>query len=448
MYRKDSIAALATPKGIGALAIIRVSGEELCSLFKKITKKKTPVPRLATLSSIYCPTTKKTLDSAIIIYFKAPFSFTGEDLIEITCHGGHYIASSILDALFKLGVRPASAGEFSFRAFMNGKIDLTQAEAISELISAKSGLGVNNGLKNINGFVSRSVENIRKKVINMLSIIEHELDFSEEEIEQTNKEQHLLEIAKVKSEIRKLVKTTTIGKTLSYGSRVVLFGHPNAGKSSLFNYLLGYERTIVSNRSGTTRDVVEAWIEIEGVAVCLVDTAGYWDNSKNLIEVEGIERTKSQVEKADVVLFLDEKDPIKSYETAKNKLSFKKVFLIKTKSDIKKTKPTQKTKVLEISSKNGTGIDLLYKGLSTHLSSSLREIGPEDPVVVSKRQCHLLKEALNLLERAEKEATKGTTTDVLASYLHLTKDTLSEITGLISNEDLLNNIFSGFCVGK
>ena len=157
MYRKDSIAALATPKGIGALAIIRVSGEELCSLFKKITKKKTPVPRLATLSSIYCPTTKKTLDSAIIIYFKAPFSFTGEDLIEITCHGGHYIASSILDALFKLGVRPASAGEFSFRAFMNGKIDLTQAEAISELISAKSGLGVNNGLKNINGFVSRSV---------------------------------------------------------------------------------------------------------------------------------------------------------------------------------------------------------------------------------------------------------------------------------------------------
>jgi len=447
MYNNDTIAALATPPGIGALAIIRISGNNLLPLFKKLTNNKAPKDRLATFSSIYCPKTKDVLDSGLIIYFIAPNSFTGEDLIEINCHGGEYISKSILNALFSYNIRPANPGEFSFRAFMNGKIDLIQAEGISELIASKSSLAVKNNLNSVNGYVSNYVDKLKSEITNLLSLIEHELDFTEEEIDFTRYEILIDKLNLINDSISKIVSTASMGKMLSSGARVVLFGPPNAGKSSLFNALLGFDRAIVSEISGTTRDVVESWFELDGIPVCLIDTAGYWD-SDNYLESMGIERTKAQIELADIILFVDEKDPSLSYSHLDLELKVDKLLFIRSKADLETKAVNKKLDILQLSAKTGDGINELLNVLSTKLSSTFGTHTMLDPIIVSKRQKHLLLEAQIISEQSLELAKKHVETDILASVLHGLNDTLSEIIGNISSTDVVNNIFSEFCVGK
>jgi tRNA modification GTPase len=447
MYNNDTIAALATPPGIGALAIIRISGENLQVLFQKLTQNKVIKERFATFSSIYCPNTQEVLDNGIIIYFKAPNSFTGEDLIEINCHGGEYISSSILSSLYAYNLRPANPGEFSFRAFMNGKIDLTQAEAISELISSKSTRAVKNNLNNINGYVSNYVDKLRNDIINLLSIIEHELDFTEGEIEKTRYDKLADELYKIDSAISKIVNTSAMGKMLSSGARVVLFGPPNAGKSSLFNAILGFDRAIVSDVSGTTRDVVEAWFELSGIPVCLIDTAGYWD-SDNYLESMGIERTKQQTMLADIVLFIDIKNPAKTFSRLNLDLDQDKLLFIRSKDDLNNVFTSPEPDIISISTKENRGIDALLNILSAKLSLTFGSHSNLDPIIVSKRQRHLLLDAQNISNKALALTVDNIETDILASVLHGLNDTLSEIIGNISNTEVVNNIFSEFCVGK
>jgi len=447
MYNNDTIAALATPPGIGALAIIRISGKNLLPLFKKLTNNKAPKDRLATFSSIYCPVTKEVLDSGIIIYFMAPNSFTGEDLIEINCHGGEYISKSILNALFSYNIRPANPGEFSFRAFMNGKIDLIQAEGISELIASKSSLAVKNNLNSLNGYVSNYVDKLKNKITDLLSLVEHELDFTEEEIDSTRYEILIDKLNSINNDISKIVNTSSMGKMLSSGARVVLFGPPNAGKSSLFNALLGFDRAIVSEVSGTTRDVVESWFELDGFPICLIDTAGYWD-SDNYLESMGIARTKSQIELADIILFIDEQDPRHSYGRLNLELNMDKIIFVRSKIDLGVETVKSELDSLLLSTKNGDGINGLLNILSTKLSSTFGTQVTLDPIIVSKRQKHLLLDAQIISEKSLKLTKNHIETDILASMLHGLNDTLSEIIGKISNEDVVNNIFSNFCVGK
>ena len=447
MYNNDTIAALATPPGIGALAIIRISGEDLAKLFQKLTKNKAIKDRFATFSSIYCPNTQETLDSGIIIYFKAPKSFTGEDLIEINCHGGEYICKSILSSLYAYNIRPASAGEFSFRAFMNGKIDLIQAEAISELISSKSANAVKNNLNSVNGYVSNYVDKLRNDVINLLSIIEHELDFTEDEIDETRYENLHNKLKKINDTISYAVNTSAMGKMLSSGARVVLFGPPNAGKSSLFNALLGMDRAIVAKESGTTRDVVESWLELSGIPVCLIDTAGYWD-SNNSLESMGIERTKQQIKLADVVLFVDIKDPFIAHSSLDIELEKEKIIFIQSKSDLITIPTCPSSSIIKISTKDNSGLDVLLNVLSTKLSSTFGSHSLHDPIIVSKRQNHLLLRAQSLSTKALSLVVDNIETDILASVLHSLNDDLAEIVGNISSADVVNNIFSEFCIGK
>ena len=447
MYNNDTIAALATPPGIGALAIIRISGENLELLFQKLTKNKSIKDRFATFSSIYCPNTQEVLDSGIIIYFKAPRSFTGEDLIEINCHGGEYISKSILSSLYAYHLRPANPGEFSFRAFMNGKIDLIQAEAISELISSKSTKAVKNNLNSINGYVSNYVDKLRNNIINLLSIIEHELDFTEEEIEKMRYDKLVDELYKIDTAISKIVNTSAMGKMLSSGARVALFGPPNAGKSSLFNAILGFDRAIVSDISGTTRDVVEAWFELSGIPVCLIDTAGYWD-SDNYLESMGIERTKQQIVLADIVLFIDTEDPAQTFSGLNIDLDQTKILFIKSKSDLNDNFTTLNSNIINISTKSNEGIANLLEEISTKLSSTFGSHSNLDPIIVSKRQRHLLLEAQNISNKALSLTNNNIETDILASILHGLNDTLGEIIGNVSNTEVVNNIFSEFCVGK
>lgn len=447
MYNNDTIAALATPPGIGALAIIRISGESLKTLFQKLTKNKPIKDRFATFSSIYCPITQEELDSSIIIYFKAPKSFTGEDLIEISCHGGEYISKSILNSIYNFNIRPAEPGEFSFRAFMNGKIDLVQAEAISELISSKSEKAVKNNLNNIKGSVSNYVDKLRNDIVTLLSLIEHELDFTEAEIEQTRYERLVNKLTVIDDSLSKIVNTSVMGKMLSSGARVVLFGPPNAGKSSLFNSILGFERTIVSNVSGTTRDAIEAWFELDGIPICLIDTAGYW-NSNDSLESLGIEQTKIQLASADIILFVDPQDPTERLASLNINLNKDNTIYIHSKSDLNKNTSSSPSYVINISTKTNLGIDSLLCTLSTKLSTAFSQHSSLDPIIVSKRQRHLLMEAKTLSTKALILAGEGIETDILASLLHGINDALGLVVGNISNSDVVNNIFSEFCVGK
>jgi len=447
MYTNDTIAALATPPGIGALAIIRISGDNLTPLFKKLTKNKPLKERFATFSSIYCPNTQEAIDSGIIIYFKAPKSFTGEDLIEINCHGGEYISKSILNALFEYNIRPANPGEFSFRAFMNGKIDLIQAEAIAELISSKSARAVKNNLNSINGYVSNYVDKLRKDIIDLLSTIEHELDFTEDEIEKIRYENIVAKLNKTNDAISYIVNTSAMGKMLSSGARVVLFGPPNAGKSSLFNALLGIDRAIVTEFSGTTRDVVESWFELNGIPVCLIDTAGYWD-SNNYLESMGIEKTKQQIKLADIILFIDVSDPFVTYSDLNLELNKDNIIFIQSKSDLHTHQSESSSDILKISTKKSIGIEQLLNKLSTKLSSTFGSYSNLDPIIVSKRQRALLLDAQQMSDKALLLASNNIETDILASILHGLNDTLGEVIGNVSNTDLVNNIFSEFCVGK
>ena len=277
----ENIVALATPPGLGALAIVRLSGSNLYSMYRDFSHKN-PINRRAVFSKIYHPISKKLLDEAVITYFKSPNSFTGEDVIEITCHGGAVVSRSIIMAALDSGMRNADPGEFSFRAFLNGKIDLLQAEAISSLISSKSTLSADVSLQHLLGRVSTILSEIKEDALNMLSIIENELDFSEDELDLTSYDDIRIKVVNIKQKLVDILKSSTFGLESLAGFRVVLLGKPNSGKSSLFNAILGFDRAIVSSTPGTTRDTVESYFELEGISVCLVDTAGLWESQESL----------------------------------------------------------------------------------------------------------------------------------------------------------------------
>ena len=448
MYKQDSIAALATASGVGALAIIRISGQNLKSLYKKITNNKPLVDRYARLSSIYCPKTKEKLDSGIVIFYCSPNSFTGEDLIEINCHGGEYVSKSILSSLFNNGIRHAEPGEFSMRAFLNGKIDLTQAEAVAELISSKASLTGKNSLNNISGFVSNYVDNLRNNIKVLLTTIEHELDFYEGEIEETGLIDIKHSMQKIQADIHRAIETAAVGNILSSGARVVLFGPPNAGKSSLFNSILGLDRAIVSEFSGTTRDVVEAWVELAGFPICLVDTAGYWDTDDYLDSL-GIEKTKEQVNSADYLILLDTVNPEALFKKLNLPVDKKKVLFVRSKIDLTEKKLiNDENNCIDISVKTNTGVSKLTSELCSRLSRLNTTSTKLDPIIASKRQRALLEEALSIVDRGIVILKNEVGLDVMASSLHELNDKLAEIIGEITNDEVVTSIFSDFCVGK
>jgi len=443
---QDDIVALATPPGIGAIAVIRVSGQNLISLYKRITNQKTPPqPRYVNYNSIV-DINRNKLDNCLITYFKGPNSFTGEDILEISSHGGEFIPKAILTLLYSLKVRQASPGEFSYRAFINGKIDLIQAEAISGLISSKTSKNAKVQLNNLNGDLSQSLLNIRKEVITLLTILEHELDFAEDEISFTTTSEIKLILNNILYTIKNIISSSRFGKTINVGVRVVLFGKPNAGKSSLFNRLSGSEKAIVTNIPGTTRDTIETWLEISGIPVCIIDTAGIIE-SNNEVELLGIQKSMQEFKNADIILLLDEENPLKFYKQQNMDLLNKKIILVHTKSDLY-LNDIKCTNLIKISTKTNTGIDQLYTELSTHLKDSLSYNYSKDPVVVSERQHALILSTVGILNEAINILNNEPDLVLLSSLLHEFTAILEETLGKISNEDIFNNLFSSFCIGK
>ena len=439
LYEKDSIVALATPRGIGAISVIRVSGESLSSLFLKLTKTKRVRPRHVYYKKIFS-SSGDVLDNSLIVFFKGPHSFTGEDVIEISCHGGEVVFKKIMNQIIYYGCRQADPGEFSKRAFMNGKIDLTEAEAINGLIHSRSSLEANNGLMSLGGKTQKDLKITKKELTNLLTVVEHELDFVEEEIDFLSNKKIISILESAIFSLEKIIKGSLVGKKIATGFRVVLVGVPNAGKSSLFNSILGYNKAIVSSTKGTTRDVVEAFVEVGGFPVILSDTAGHYKAKKSL-DLEGVKKTEEAINGADVIVSIDEKDP--GAFIGRFNIKNKPLINVLSKTDLSKPKPV-KGSFIGVSSLKNKNIDVLLTGLSTVIKESFFDHGA---LFASERQIVLLEKSLEALRSLL--ASSGEIDVVsFSSVLRRSFEGLQEVFGEIYNEDVLNEIFKGFCVGK
>lgn len=446
-YQQDNIVALATPPGISALAVIRFSGSDLTPLYTKLTHIKRPKDRLAVFTKIYHPVTQHLLDESVVTFFAGPNSYTGEDVFEISCHGGESVPNNIIHAALYSGARNAEPGEFSFRAFMNGKIDLVQAEAISSLISSKSTLSSEISLKHLEGKISSLINNLKNRILNLLTTIENELNFSEEEIDFTHFNTIKEKVEDVRNNILDIIETTTFGKKVVDGVRVVIYGKPNSGKSSLYNTILGYDRAIVSSHAGTTRDTIEAWIELEGIPVCLIDTAGVWE-SEDYLENLGIEKTNSELGQADLCILVDEVDPSFLLKVDNSQVINKNHILVKTKADIANGGSVDNNGFISTSAKNNTGIKKLLTSISTYIIENINCPDRIDKVVISKRQRVFLEKSLDCLDGSLRLISSHGETDIIASQLREFIHIIDEIVGKVSNEEIIRNIFQNFCVGK
>ncbi len=451
----EAICALATPAGRGALSIVRASGEGVIAVAETITKKKLK-PRQATYSSLF-DKQDQVIDQGIVICFTAPASFTGEDVVEYHCHGNPLVSDLLLQTLCKHGARVATAGEFSQRAYLNNKIDLTQAEAIVDLINSTTEQGLRNATKSLQGAFSDSVHQILAELIQIRTYIEAYLDFPDDEPEEKidtqqitaikNKTQLLLE------NIGHLQQQAKRGERLHSGATIAIAGRPNAGKSSLLNCLAQSEVAIVTEIPGTTRDALSADIDIHGIPVRLIDTAGMRE-TKDVVEQKGIQRAQQATAEADLVLWLsDITDTQGSVIPASVDFEPNKVISVQNKIDLidaesflkrKSEKGTANTQVY-ISASNADGIEELIDCIAAYLGS---EEQGDTPFSARRRHLIALQQASENIRMALGLLTASENLELVAEELRLAQLSLGEITGEFSSDDLLGKIFSEFCIGK
>lgn len=443
-YRTDTIVALATPPGRGGVAVVRLSGPRALALAGQLcTAPLADKPRHSFLTELRSPDQHLLLDRALVTYFKAPASFTGEDLVEFSTHGGDVTPQRIIQSLTALDARPAEPGEFSLRAFLNGKIDLAEAEAMNQLVSSLSLRGQIAATENLTGRLTRDIQQIRETLIHLLTILEHELDFSEEEIDPLSHEAINRTLCEALDQLDRLQVTAPYGRIIKEGVRIVLTGAPNAGKSSLFNALIGHEQAIVTHIPGTTRDSLEAWIDMDGFPVCLVDTAGLRE-SDDPIEQIGVERTKEQLKRADIILALDPVDP-RSTNLDNIISNDNTIVYVLSKTD---EHPSEEATdgAIPTSVVHKAGLDRLLD----HLVRTLGEFVPaaDSAIVTSNRQLSALQQARDRLKAVQAELDQGQAMDIISGEIRLAVNTLAEIIGETTSDEVIHKIFSEFCIGK
>ena len=443
-YLNDTIVAQATAPGRGGLAVIRLSGPKALAMTEEIIAAPTRLEaRKASFLALKNKDNDELLDQAVVTWFKGPASFTGEDVVEFSVHGGVVTPRRVVGALLALGARPALNGEFSFRAFMNGKMDLAEAEALNQVINSLSRRGQQVSAANLSGRLSKEIASIRNKLMQLMTTIEHELDFTEEELEGTSVEVIRSIIDAALETLRRLIMTAPYGRILREGVRIVIAGQPNAGKSSLFNAIIGQERAIVTQIPGTTRDALEAWLDIAGFPVCLIDTAGV-RTSDDELERASIERTNRELARGDIIVVLDPADPAAAVGNI-NISGDKTVLYVLSKSDLQ---PASKRsgQGLNCSVVQEDGLAELMQQVEDRLANFIPET--ESAVITSDRQLAALKAAEGLLLETSRKLVAGYQLDLISSDIRYCADTLADVIGETTQEDVIAGIFREFCVGK
>ncbi|MEA4917972.1 tRNA uridine-5-carboxymethylaminomethyl(34) synthesis GTPase MnmE [Proteiniphilum sp.] len=460
---EDIICAISTPPGMGAIAVIRLSGEGSCALTDRIfhspSGKKLDEVAANTVHFGKVMADDEVLDEVLVTVFRAPHSFTGEESVEISCHGSVYIQQRIIELLLANGARLARAGEFTRRAFRNGKFDLSQAEAVADLISSSSRASHRVAMNQMRGGFAKKLSDLRDKLLQFVSLIELELDFSEEDVEFANRQQLYLLTREIEQEIDKLVNSFRLGNVIKSGIPVAIIGETNAGKSTLLNLLLNEERAIVSDIHGTTRDVIEDVMNIGGVTFRFIDTAGIRQTS-DTIETMGIERTFQKIEQASIVLWMIDlttsKEKIESLaESIVPKTVEKHLILLFNKADL--VSEEQRTNIENILPEIGN--DRLFISVKQQYNTALLQellvkaaaipaISEEDVIVTNLRHYEALNKALETILRVKEGLEIGITHDFLSQDIRECMFHIGEITGQISTDEILGNIFSKFCIGK
>ncbi|MBF9018512.1 MULTISPECIES: tRNA uridine-5-carboxymethylaminomethyl(34) synthesis GTPase MnmE [unclassified Oceanispirochaeta] len=441
----DRIAALATPWAESAIAVIRTSGEGSIQAVDTLFSKDLSIleSRKMSYGIIGDPDSGESLDEIMAVPFRAPGSYTGQESVELYCHGSLPGIQKILTLLFKSGFRQASPGEFTFRAFINGKMDLTRAEAVQEIISSKSGKAQSMALNRLSGVVEKRINHLKGIATVMAAGFAIQLDYPDDEVEAPPAP--IKEIAELKAGLKELIDSYKVGRIYQEGVVIALAGRTNAGKSSLFNLFLKEDRSIVSDVHGTTRDYLESWISLAGIPVRLYDTAGLRE-SADPIEEEGIRRTRELMDNAHLVLYvLDATVDLSDEEKALIAKEDREEILVWNKADISKTEAPEG--IISVSAVSGQGFTELEEALKNSIFKDSSGLGG-DAVIDSLRQKELLERALSGVDKVEEAIHNGLPVDILAMDLHDVLQALGEITGEVSSSDILDSMFSSFCVGK
>lgn len=447
-----TIAAIATSPGIGALGVLRISGNLAFDIVQKLFPSKNLKEQTAnTLHVGYLKEGENILDEVVISLFKTPSSYTGEDVIEISCHGSPFVQQQVLDALIRNGARLAKAGEFTQRAFLNKKLDLTQAESVADLIASNTKASQNAALKNMRGGFSDILLELREELVKFSSLIELELDFSEEDVEFADRNKFSLLIQNIEETVNRLLESFKLGNVIKNGVSVAIIGKPNAGKSTLLNTLLNENRAIVSEIAGTTRDTIEEVININGILFRLIDTAGIREHSHDVIENMGVIKSKEKIKQADIVLYLFDVKDMKIDELEKTIHEIKEqnpnVIIVANKADLfDKETHQQFMNEIFISAKKQTGIEELKNTLFAMAGGA--GINNENIVVTNARHYAALAEVSKSLKEIKSGLSNKISGDLLSIDINRCLHYLGEITGEITNEDRLDYIFSKFCIGK
>lgn len=458
----DTIIALATPFGIGAIAVIRLSGPEAIELVNKVFRPRKKGKNLETVASHtvhlgFIVDKDRIIDESLVTVFKGPHSYTGENVVEISCHGSAYIQKEILQLMLRSGARHADAGEFTLRAFLNGKMDLSQAEAVADVIASDSQSSHSIAMQQMRGGFSNEIAALREELLNFASLIELELDFSEEDVEFADRSEFQKLINRITSVLKSLIDSFALGNVLKNGIPVAIVGEPNVGKSTLLNALLNEDKAIVSDIAGTTRDAIEDEIVLQGVTYRFIDTAGIRD-TQDVVENIGIKKTFENIEKAQLVLHLIDAVKIKEIKSLiqeennlQEKYPEKKILTLINKSD-QLSKEKQK-EIIEahpdwilISAKEKTGIDALLNQLTQLVNTGA--LSNQQTVVSNSRHFEALNKAYIALNEVQKGMDENISSDLMAIDIRQALFHLGEITGEITTDDLLGNIFANFCIGK
>ncbi len=446
-----TIAAIATPQGRGGIGVIRLSGRAASAIAGLLTGKPLPPPRYAQFA-VFLDAGGLPIDEGLVLYFPAPHSFTGEDVVELQGHGGVMVQNALLARLFELGAIAAQAGEFSARAFANGKLDLVQAEAIADLIDASSQAAARSAVRSLQGVFSERVNSVLEQLIHLRLHVEAAIDFPEEEIDFLADGKILALLEGVREAIRQVQASARQGQLLREGLQVVIAGKPNAGKSSLLNALAGIDRAIVTDIAGTTRDVLHEKITLNGLPITLTDTAGLRDTT-DVVEQEGIRRAYREIEQADLLLLVHDAvtdhDPLSlAQQFFANQADPKRLIVISNKCDLCGIAPQQVQEHgfdrIWLSAKRAEGID----GLVSLISARAGYQPEEDTFIARTRHVDAMRRCQAYLSDAHEQLVVYQAGELMAESLRMAQQALSEITGEFSADDLLGKIFGSFCIGK